>query len=433
MDDVVVLGSNRHSCKVCRKGFPCGRSLGGHMRSHSLAEVTAAAADADGEAISDDDDDEERQEQGWMHSSTRASNGVVGSGGAGAYGLRENPKKTRRLSVLGGGEVGVGDEEESLADRGGLSPSCRPVSGQVRLRAPGGGGGYADGEDDVVGVEVEAEREEEKGKDMVIPSEAAVLMPAPRRRRRSMRVPAPPPAARDSFDREPEDVALCLIMLSRDAAGRCGSTGKRAEYSPKKDRRRRDSRAQRNGYYHDADSDDASALFHYADVEISSSRKRKAAPGHLAGDEKRGRYECPGCGRAFQSYQALGGHRASHKRINSSCCVAKVPLDQPEPSVETNASSFSMASAPASPDVDASDRAMAEVKAKKVVKFECPICFKVFGSGQALGGHKRSHSIAGELYERSHGDADAGTAEPEQSLIAAGFLDLNLPAPGAED
>ncbi|XP_062209305.1 zinc finger protein ZAT4-like [Phragmites australis] len=406
MDDGVLLGtsSTRHICKVCRKGFPCGRSLGGHMRSHSLAEVAAADGDTDA-----DDDDEERQER-------RGTNGVAGSGGGG-YALRENPKKTRRLSGLEGG----GGEDECLGDRGELLSSFGQELGQVHRHAPGRGG-CADGRD--VSVEVEAPREDED-EDMFIPSEAAVLMPAPRRRRRSTRVPAPAPppaAARDAFDKESEDVALCLIMLSRDTPGRRGT--------PDKDMRRRDGLA-RNGHYHDADSDDASALFQYADVGIAKSKKRKAAPSH-SGDEIRGRYVCPGCDRAFQSYQALGGHRASHKRINSSCCIAKVAPDQPEPSVETNAS-FSTASAPASPDVDGADRTVVAVKAKKVIKFECPICFKVFGSGQALGGHKRSHSIAGELYERAHANSDAGIVEPEQSLIAAGFLDLNLPAPGAED
>jgi hypothetical protein len=102
-------------------------------------------------------------------------------------------------------------------------------------------------------------------------------------------------------------------------------------------------------------------------------------------------------------------------------------LDQPEPSVETTASF----STPSTPDADDAYGAVAAVKAKKAIKFECPICFKVFGSGQALGGHKRSHSIAGELYDRNH--ADAVIADTEQSLIAARFLDLNLPAPGAED
>ncbi|XP_062213385.1 zinc finger protein ZAT4-like [Phragmites australis] len=422
MDGVVVLGrssTRRHSCKVCRKGFPCGRSLGGHMRSHSLAEVAVADEEDDGDADADDDEEDEHER------GARAS--FLGSGGGG-YGLRENPKKTRRLSGLDGGDE-VDGGSECHDDRGELFSSCHPVLGHVRRHAPEERA-YADGEN--VGVEVAAKREDEEGDMVMIPSEAAVLMPAPRRRRRTMRVPAPAlpsAAARDAFDKEPEDAALCLIMLSRDTTVRCVSTAKDAEHSAEKDRKGRDGAA-RFGYYHDAHSDDASALFRYADVDITKSKKRKTGPS-FAGEEKRGRYECPGCGRAFQSYQALGGHRASHKRINSSCCIAKVATDQPEPSVETN-NSFSTASAPASPDVDA-DRAVVAVKSKKVTKFECPICFKVFGSGQALGGHKRSHSIAGELYERTNANGDAGIVEPEQSLIAARFLDLNLPAPAAED
>ncbi|GJV11625.1 zinc finger protein ZAT4-like protein [Tanacetum coccineum] len=44
---------------------------------------------------------------------------------------------------------------------------------------------------------------------------------------------------------------------------------------------------------------------------------------------------------------------------------------------------------------------------------ECDVCFKVFGSGQALGGHKRSHVNVGK---------------PKINLI-----DLNLPTPIDED
>ncbi|KAM0860407.1 hypothetical protein ACQ4PT_046592 [Festuca glaucescens] len=398
MDDVVVLttSSTRRSCKVCGKGFPCGRSLGGHMRSHALAEVAAAAA-ADEETTDSDEDDERRWIQGGA---ARAS--IVGAGGAG-YGLRENPKKTRRLSRSPDADD-VDDDEYDQE----LSP-CRPVFDHVRSHAPANGG-YSDDED----VRVEGPEAE----DMLIRTEAAVVMagPAPRRRRRSMRVPALPPP-REVFDKEPEDVALCLIMLSRDTAG---LWGKEEKGSTKK---------ARSGFYHDAaGSDDNSALLQYADAEIAKhDKKRKAASSAYASGEKRGRYECPGCGRAFQSYQALGGHRASHKRINSNCCTTKVLLDQPEPSVETTASF----STPSTPDADDAYGAVAVVKAKKAIKFECPICFKVFVSGQALGGHKRSHSIAGELYERNH--ADAVIVDTDQSLIAAGFLDLNLPAPGAED
>ncbi|CAL4914986.1 unnamed protein product [Urochloa decumbens] len=394
MGDVAVLSSSatRHSCKVCRKGFPCGRSLGGHMRSHSLAEVETAVEDD-----ADENGDEEQR---------RRASDFVTAPGAGGYGLRENPKKTRRLSGLDGG--GGGDDDESggrqdESDHGGeelLSPCAAEVEQEdavlIPLTEPAAGG----------------------------------LMPAPRRRRRSMRVPAPAPPP--AFDKEPEDVALCLIMLSRDILDRRDSA---AGYSPEKNRRKRE---RDYHHHHEADSDDASALYQYADAEIIGTRISKRKPNHRSlagGDEKRTRYECPGCGRAFQSYQALGGHRASHKRINSNCSIAKVVPDQPEPSVETNAS-FSTASMDTEYAADIPyNSTVVALKAKplKPIKFECPICFKVFGSGQALGGHKRSHSIAGELYQHAHADGDARTDELEQPMVADGFLDLNLPAPGAED
>lgn len=407
MADVAVLSSSatRHSCKVCRKGFPCGRSLGGHMRSHSLAEVETALDD-DGD---DDGGDEHQQRRGGFDCATAP--------GAGGYGLRENPKKTRRLSSSSLNDCDGGGVDERSSHGGGrgellLSPCASSEVDHERRRERGGG----------------MERELEDA--VLIPTEpASGLMPPPRRRRRSMRVPAPaPPPPAPAFDKEPEDVALCLIMLSRDIIDRrrCSTATGGTEYSPEdEDSTRRDHQY----HQHDDDSND--------DASIGGTKinKRKASRS-LVGDEKRGRYECPGCGRAFQSYQALGGHRASHKRINSNCSIAKAVVDhQPEPSVETNTSSFSTASPDANYAADMATAAVVALKAKphRPIKFECPICFRVFGSGQALGGHKRSHSIAGELYERAHAFEDDGMGDDEQPLSSDGFLDLNLPAPGVED
>ncbi|CAG7864704.1 unnamed protein product [Brassica rapa] len=36
---------------------------------------------------------------------------------------------------------------------------------------------------------------------------------------------------------------------------------------------------------------------------------------------------------------------------------------------------------------------------------ECPVCFKVYSSGQALGGHKRSHTIANQAQQRAKRNA----------------------------
>ncbi|KGN50254.1 zinc finger protein ZAT9 isoform X2 [Cucumis sativus] len=53
--------------------------------------------------------------------------------------------------------------------------------------------------------------------------------------------------------------------------------------------------------------------------------------------------------------------------------------------------------------------------------FKCPFCYKLFGSGQALGGHKRSHLLS-------------STNNSSVSFkLQISLIDLNLPAPLEED
>lgn len=58
-------------------------------------------------------------------------------------------------------------------------------------------------------------------------------------------------------------------------------------------------------------------------------------------------------------------------------------------------------------------------------KHKCPICFKAFKSGQALGGHKRSH-VVGSL-------EDASIVTRQESNGITGLIDLNVPAPMEEE
>ncbi|KAG7642416.1 Zinc finger C2H2-type [Arabidopsis suecica] len=73
-------------------------------------------------------------------------------------------------------------------------------------------------------------------------------------------------------------------------------------------------------------------------------------------DTKSRVFACKTCNKEFPSFQALGGHRASHRR-----------------------SAALEGHAPPSP------------KRVKPVKHECPICGAEFAVGQALGGHMRKH------------------------------------------
>ncbi|XP_048573269.1 zinc finger protein 1-like [Triticum urartu] len=98
-------------------------------------------------------------------------------------------------------------------------------------------------------------------------------------------------------------------------------------------------------------------------------------------------HRCSVCGKGFPSYQALGGHKASHRPK-----PAPAGADEPAASSSTTSSG---AGAGGGGRVH-----------------ECSVCKKTFPTGQALGGHKRCH------YEGPMG----------ASAVASRGFDLNLPA-----
>ncbi|CAI9773118.1 unnamed protein product [Fraxinus pennsylvanica] len=89
-------------------------------------------------------------------------------------------------------------------------------------------------------------------------------------------------------------------------------------------------------------------------------------------------FECKTCSKQFPSFQALGGHRASHKK----------------PRLMGEQHSGELRTSPAKPKTH-----------------ECPVCGMEFAIGQALGGHMRKHrtSAANENHQPP-------TAQPALSL-----------------
>ncbi|KAG2325793.1 hypothetical protein Bca4012_040280 [Brassica carinata] len=69
------------------------------------------------------------------------------------------------------------------------------------------------------------------------------------------------------------------------------------------------------------------------------------------------RFECKTCNRKFDSFQALGGHRASHKK----------------------------------PKLMSVEQEQAKHRNNENAVHKCSICGQMFGTGQALGGHMRKH------------------------------------------
>ncbi|MBA0767454.1 hypothetical protein Gotri_016335 [Gossypium trilobum] len=116
-------------------------------------------------------------------------------------------------------------------------------------------------------------------------------------------------------------------------------------------------------------------------------------------------HECKTCNRSFPSFQALGGHMASHKKPKGAIAEQKRPLV-----LAVNDSVIAL-----------------RVSNKKGNKIhECSICGSEFTSGQALGGHMRRHRTASAA-AASNQDAMNGDDDIKPRNITP--LDLNLPAP----
>jgi hypothetical protein len=85
------------------------------------------------------------------------------------------------------------------------------------------------------------------------------------------------------------------------------------------------------------------------------------------------RFRCAVCGKAFASYQALGGHKSSHRKQPTpeqyAAAAAQPQAVSTADSEETTSSSGGTAGGP----------------------HRCTICRRGFATGQALGGHKRCH------------------------------------------
>ncbi|GMH13633.1 hypothetical protein Nepgr_015474 [Nepenthes gracilis] len=114
-------------------------------------------------------------------------------------------------------------------------------------------------------------------------------------------------------------------------------------------------------------------------------------------------YKCSVCDKAFGSYQALGGHKASHRKL--------VGNDE-----KATSSAGTTTSVSAGNPVGRTH--------------ECSICHKCFPTGQALGGHKRCH-YEGVINARSGSRSGSGsaitTSEGVGSTVSHREFDLNLP------
>ncbi|KAF5733195.1 hypothetical protein HS088_TW17G00735 [Tripterygium wilfordii] len=120
-------------------------------------------------------------------------------------------------------------------------------------------------------------------------------------------------------------------------------------------------------------------------------------------------YKCTVCDKAFTSYQALGGHKASHRKSSFAAAADNNSNNNDHPSSSTTTVAVTATS---------SGRA-----------HKCSICHKIFPTGQALGGHKRCHYDGSNSNNNNNGSVVTSSSSHglSQQQRQRGF-DLNLPA-----
>ena len=351
-----------------------------------------------------------------------SSGGVQGGLAAAGYGLRENPKKTWRLSDSTTTAASFGDlREKSCRECGREFQSWKALFGHMRCHSEKIGKAVVEEQ------QLQADDEEQGswsgggGSHIDGVAISVAVLKKKRRSRRAGSVPATAPVPASSysiseFSKEQEDVAGILMMLSRDV-GYWGS-GFGFGFSHVAESSDKNSAALVDGGLRTGFNGEIEENSH----ESFKRKKKRMGSDGIDSDVKKysldavdsklgSKYECTTCNKSFHTYQALGGHRASHKRMRGCFMPPSVSAEGSEQSLE--------------------NAAAASIDQQPVGNHQCHICGKVFGSGQALGGHKRSHLVMASpstVVIRQQEEE-----EEEEAAAMSDLIDLNLPAPVDED
>ncbi|KAG5251436.1 zinc finger family protein [Salix suchowensis] len=296
----------KHFCKICKKGFMCGRALGGHMRAHGIGDENGKMDDEDPACDWED---------------KLGANVPQEPGGF----FLEHGKCTSEdadQSLLSS----PGSEEEDGTPRRGCGWSKRKRS----LRAKG------------------------SNLNLSCPSS------------------------------EEEDLANCLMMLSNATVDPLETEAEESCASASKEEEER-----RNP------------------TNFMAPMEYKPPLDKAKGIAK-GLFECKACKKVFNSHQALGGHRASHKKVKG-CYASRLDqgmddnslADHDEYIVATH-EEFLPTKLTSTLQFDhGSNPPLASTSKRKSKVHECSICHRVFLSGQALGGHKRCHWLTSSTPDSS--------------------------------
>ncbi|XP_038906152.1 uncharacterized protein LOC120092028 [Benincasa hispida] len=435
----------KHFCKICKKGFGCGRALGGHMRAHGIVSDDSPSPSniLDGDDPDPDPDfphNHHHHHHSWDDHHNKPINRRM-------YALRTNPNRLKTCRVC----HNCGKEFfswKSFLEHGKCTISDDPDD-SILSSPP-----YSDDDDDDED-ECTATPRRASGSNNNNWS----------KRKRSLRVKVGSPASN-----EEEDLANCLMMLSNgrvvepmlmegdaeaeaEAEESCASASKDDHHLLLQ--QQQDHNHHRNYNYNNNNNNIRKPInfippISYRLPDTEEENNNNKAKGTVGAGK--GMFECKACKKVFNSHQALGGHRASHKKVKG-CFAAR--LDHMDLDARENDDVYEDSLFPTKTNHNSSSSAfhyenpMASVSKRKTKVHECSICHRIFSSGQALGGHKRCHWItsnaaaaaaaaeAPKFHDKrvvtpAPANFNSITANSQLVLPLDLKLDLNLPAPADE-
>lgn len=340
----------KHKCKYCYRSFSNGRALGGHMRSHMMNLPIPPKPNDSPPSPPPPPPPPTIQLSFEAESDSSPSSSSL-------YSLRENPKRsfifTDPNQFIDAGSIILQQESETETETESSKNPTRPRSKRVR------------------------KLDTAKPNDSVLSSSSDITTE--------------------------EDIAFCLMLLSRDNNNNWRTKTQQHNYHDQEQQ-------EQHHYYLDEDDDDDD------DVEVEES-EAESEEEQKPMKKVRGRFKCDTCNKVFRSYQALGGHRASHKKTK---LLAGDSTSQHDEKINVENINVNI-----------------NVNVEKKIH-ECPVCFREFASGQALGGHKRTHGIGFGTASTSTTTIAAVTAAAATNVevvlrssakFGDSLLDLNLPAP----
>ncbi|PHT60701.1 Zinc finger protein ZAT3 [Capsicum baccatum] len=345
VDEELQKPNFKHFCRVCKKGFMCGRALGGHMRAHGIGDETTNNVDDDDEAS-----DWEDKHGGSDHKKM--------------YQLRANPNRLKSTKVC----ENCGKEFlswKSFLEHGKYCGSDDGDDDQYLVSSPGSGGEEYD-----IG--------ERKGYGWS-------------KRKRSLRTKVGTFTSTynsNTYSSEQEDLLLAKWLIDL-ANGRVDPLTVEPEESCASASKEEERRNPIMAYLNTLDLVNKDRdLEHRRKSDffiLPSLDKAKRTP--------KGLFECKACKKVFNSHQALGGHRASHKKVKG-CFAAKQDQLDHDNDVTTHGDNNHLEGSKSSSYYQSQQgSSLVEASKRKSKIHECSICHRVFSTGQALGGHKRCHWI----------------------------------------